>query len=71
MARGDGVDRTSARNMRLTTAKLGNAQAHNEREKDSYVNQDIVPERSGLNIHFKGADGRLSGRCSSRWRPMA
>ena len=57
MARGDGVDRTSARNMRLTTAKLGNAQAHNEREKDSYVNQDIVPERSGLNIHFKEPTG--------------
>lgn len=57
MARGDGVNRTSARNMRLTTAKLGNAQAHNEREKDSYVNQDIVPERSPLNVHFKEPTG--------------
>jgi len=28
-------------------------QEHNEREKDSYSNQDIVPERSSLNIHFK------------------
>ena len=53
MARGDGIDRTSARNMRLTTPKLSNAQQHNEREKDSYVNQDIVPERSHLNVHFK------------------
>ncbi|WNX86496.1 plasmid recombination protein [Agathobaculum sp. NTUH-O15-33] len=53
MARGDGVNRTSARNMRLTTAKIGNAQQHNEREKESYVNQDIVPERSQLNVHFK------------------
>lgn len=53
MARGDGVNRTSARNMRLTTPKLSNAQQHNEREKDSYVNQDIVPERSHLNVHFK------------------
>ncbi len=53
MARGDGIDRTSARNMRLTAAKIGNTQQHNEREKDSYVNQDIVPERTPLNVHFK------------------
>ena len=53
MARGDGIHRTNARNMRLTAAKIGNAQQHNEREKGSYVNQDIVPERTRLNIHFK------------------
>ena len=53
MARGDGIDRTNARNMRLTATKIGNTQQHNEREKDSYVNQDIVPERTPLNIHFK------------------
>ena len=57
MARGDGIHRTSARNMRLTTPKLKNAQQHNEREKESYVNQDIVPERSHLNVHFKEPDG--------------
>lgn len=57
MARGDGIHRTSARNMRLTTPKLSNAQQHNEREKDSYVNQDIVPERSHLNVHFKTPTG--------------
>ena len=32
MARGDGIHRTNARNMRLTAAKIGNAQQHNERE---------------------------------------
>ena len=53
MARGDGIHRTNARNMRLTAAKIGNVQQHNEREKESYVNQDIVPERTRLNIHFK------------------
>lgn len=53
MARGDGIHRTSARNAKLTADKVGNAQAHNEREKDSYVNQDIVPERTGMNVHFK------------------
>ena len=49
MARGDGINRTSARNMRMTTDKVANAQGHNEREKESYVNQDIVPERQGMN----------------------
>ena len=53
MARGDGIDRTSARNMRLTATKISNTQQHNEREKDSYVNQDIVLERTPLNVHFK------------------
>ena len=53
MARGDGIHRTSARNARLTADKVGNAQAHNEREKDYYANQDIVPERTGMNVHFK------------------
>ncbi len=53
MARNDGIDRTSARNVNLTAAKIGNAQRHNEREKESYTNQDIIPERTPLNIHFK------------------
>lgn len=53
MARGDGIDRTNARNMRLTAAQISNTQAHNEREKESYVNQDIVPERTKHNVHFK------------------
>ena len=57
MARGDGIDRTNARNMRLTAARIGNAQQHNEREKGSYVNQDIVPERTRLNVHFKEPTG--------------
>ena len=57
MARGDGIHRTSARNARMKDADIGNAQAHNEREKSSYVNQDIVPERSHLNVHFKKPDG--------------
>ena len=53
MARGDGIHRTSARNARMKDAEIGNAQAHNEREKSSYVNQDIVPERTQYNVHFK------------------
>ena len=57
MARGDGIHRTNARNMRLTAAKIGNVQQHNEREKESYVNQDIIPERTQLNVHFKKPAG--------------
>ena len=53
MARGDGIHRTSARNARMKDADIDNAQAHNEREKSSYVNQDIVPERTQFNVHFK------------------
>ena len=53
MARNDGIDRTSARNANLTAAKIGNAQRHNEREKESYTNPDIIPEHTPQNIHFK------------------
>ena len=53
MARGDGIDRINARNMRLTETKIGNTQQHNEREKDSYRNPDIIPQRAAWNVHFK------------------
>lgn len=54
MARNDGIDRTVARNQDLETpADVAKVQEHNEREKDSYSNQDIVPERISLNVHFK------------------
>ena len=54
MARNDGIDRTVARNQDLATLDdVAKIQEHNEREKDSYSNQDIVPERTPLNVHFK------------------
>ena len=54
MARNDGIDRTVARNQDLPTPDdVAKIQEHNEREKDSYSNQDIVPERTSMNIHFK------------------
>ncbi len=53
MARNDGVDRISARNVNLSNTKIGNTQRHNEREKESYTDPDIVLERSDFNIHFK------------------
>ncbi len=56
MARNDGIDRTTVRNVSLTEGDIGKTQQHNEREKDSYSNEDIVPERSELNIHYKVPD---------------
>lgn len=53
MARNDGFNRISARNVNLPSMKIRNAQRHNEREKESYTNPDIVSDRSAFNIHFK------------------
>ena len=53
MARNDGVDRTSVRNLAVSDKAVGNTQQHNEREKDSYRNPDIIPQRTAWNIHFK------------------
>ena len=53
MARNDGIDRTSVRNLVVSDKAVGNTQQHNEREKDSYRNPDIIPQRTAWNIHFK------------------
>ena len=54
MARNDGVDRTFARNQDLPTLDdVAKVQEHNEREKDSYSNQDIDTTQTYRNIHFK------------------
>ena len=53
MARNDGVNRTTVRNQPRTESNIADAEAHNERQKTCYRNEDIVPERSHLNIHFK------------------
>lgn len=54
MARNDGVDRTIVRNHDLKApGDVAKIQAHNEREKTNYSNQDIVPERTAMNVHFK------------------
>ena len=60
MARNDGANRTSARNVNMTSGKIGNAQRHNEREKESYTNPDIISERTNMNIHFKKPNGNYS-----------
>lgn len=54
MARNDGVDRTIVRNHDLKTPEdVAKIQEHNERQKDKYSNQDIVTERTAMNVHFK------------------
>ena len=54
MARNDGVDRTIVRNHDLKTPEdVAKIQEHNERQNDKYSNQDIVTERTAMNVHFK------------------
>ena len=54
MARNNGIDRTFARNQDLPTPDdVAKVQEHNEREKDSYSNQDIDTTQTHRNVHFK------------------
>jgi hypothetical protein len=39
LERGESASKTGRKHMRLTAAKIGNTQQHNEREKDSYAKQ--------------------------------
>lgn len=64
MARNDGIDRLSVRNVNLTATQINNTQRHNEREKESYTNPDIVPERTKLNVHFKQPTNKYSSMFS-------
>lgn len=58
MASNDGVDRTVARNRDLKKSDtIKGAQTHNERQKESYSNPDIVPERTPFNVHYKEPSG--------------
>ena len=57
MARNDGIHRTVARNNNLSASQINNAQRHNEREKESYTNPDIVPESLAYNVHYKSPTG--------------
>ena len=53
MARNDGIHRAVVRNAKISDGSVRKVQDHNEREKSTYSNQDIIPERSLLNFHFK------------------
>lgn len=53
MPRNDGKNYTVARNRDLCGSDIRNAQGHNERQNETYSNEDIVPERTPFNVHFK------------------
>ena len=53
MARGDGIDRTSARNAKMTAAKVGNAQAHNERQKEKLCKSRYCPRANADECPFQ------------------
>ena len=53
MPRNDGKNYTVARNRDLCGNYIRNAQGHNERQNETYSNEDIVPERTPFNVHFK------------------
>lgn len=46
MPRNDRIDRLSVRNVNLTATQISNTQRHNKREKETYVNPDIVPKKT-------------------------
>ena len=60
MARNDGIDRTFARNQDLPTLDdVAKVQEHNEREKDSYSNQDIDTTQSLPEYPLQGSHRQL------------
>ena len=61
MARGDGIHRTNARNMRLTAARIGNAQQHNEREKGILCQSGYCPGKNAAQYSFQETDRWICG----------
>ena len=67
MARNDGVDRTIVRNHDLKApGDVAKIQEHNEREKTQCSNQDIVAERTAMNVHFKLRTQAIP-KCLTEW----
>ncbi len=46
-----------ARVEKLSAAKIGKAERHNERKNESYANLNVEPERIPFNVSFKSTDG--------------
>ena len=68
MARNDGIDRTSVRNLAVSDKAVRNTQQHNEREKDSYRNPDIIPSAPhGTSTSKNQPPATLT--CSPNWKP--
>ncbi len=65
MARNDGVDRTCARNMDVTDNDIGDAQAHNEREKKYTVTKILSRKEVPSTYTSKNLPGATL-KCLSR-----
>ena len=50
------TDYTVVRNHNYNRGELSIHERHNERKNTDYANEDIVPERTCLNVHFKQPD---------------
>ena len=70
MARNDGIDRTSVRNLAVSDKAVGNTQQHNEREKDSYRNPDIIPSALHGTSTSK-SQPPATPTYSPNWKPLA
>ena len=53
MARGDGIHQYQRKKYEADRCQNRQRAAAQRTGKESYVNQDIVPERTHLNVHFK------------------
>ena len=69
MARNDGIDRTSVRNLAVSDKAVGNTQQHNEREKDSYRNPDIHPPARCMERPLQEANCQLHRPVRPDWKP--
>ncbi|MDR1736769.1 MAG: plasmid recombination protein [Oscillospiraceae bacterium] len=47
------TDKSVVRNAQYKRGGLNKRERHNERKNADYMNEDIIPERAALNVHFK------------------
>ncbi|MDL2287879.1 plasmid recombination protein [Oscillospiraceae bacterium OttesenSCG-928-F05] len=51
------TDRTVVRNSAYKKSGIGIRERHNERKNETYMNPDIITDRSAFNVHFKRCKG--------------
>ncbi|MDR1704467.1 MAG: plasmid recombination protein [Clostridiales bacterium] len=51
------ADKCVVRNQAYKRGGLNKRERHNERKNAEYMNDDIIPERAGFNIHYKRCEG--------------
>ncbi len=50
-------NKSVVRNAQYKRGGLNKRERHNERKNADYMNEDIIPERAALNVHFKPSAG--------------